>query len=62
MDNSLLVGTIIEFIAVKKRQVDDITFWLNKTGQELLGVIEENGLWIIYAKKVKGGFFEDKIE
>ncbi len=45
-------NTIIELLTDKKEDVNEVLEWINKVHQELLSVIEENGYWRIFAKKV----------
>ena len=47
------VGSIIELISGDAGSAKDVPEWLNKVKQEFLGVIQGDGYWRIFAKKVK---------
>ena len=47
------VGSVIELISGDAGSAKDVPEWLNKVKQEFLGVIQGDGYWLIFAKKVK---------
>ena len=47
------VGSVIELISGDAGSAKDVPEWLNKVKQEFLGVIQGDGYWRIFAKKVK---------
>ncbi len=47
------VGSIVELISGDAGSAKDVPEWLAKVHQEFMGVIEEQGYWRIFSKKVK---------
>lgn len=47
------VGEIVEILSTDPGSKNDIPAWAKKAGQEVLYVIEEQGYWRIFLKKVK---------
>ncbi len=47
------IGQILELIADDPGVVEDIPAWCRSTGQEFLGMYEEDGEYHLFVKKVK---------
>lgn len=47
------IGQILELIADDPGVVEDIPAWCQSTGQEFLGMFEEDGEYHLFVKKVK---------
>ncbi|MFA5353206.1 MAG: sulfurtransferase TusA family protein [Thermodesulfovibrionales bacterium] len=47
------VGTVIEILSSEKGTTVDAPAWINKVGQEFIGVEEKDGYWSILVKKIK---------
>lgn len=47
------IGEILELIADDPGVVEDIPAWCNATGQEFLGIYEEDGEYHLFVRKVK---------
>ena len=47
------IGQVLELIADDPGVVEDIPAWCNSTGQEFLGMYEEDGEYHLFVKKVK---------
>jgi TusA-related sulfurtransferase len=46
------IGQVLEIVSTDKGIKEDMPSWCRQTGQEFLGVEEENGLFKAYVKKV----------
>lgn len=47
------IGQVIELIADDPGVVEDVPAWCKATGQEFLGIYEEDGEFHAFVKKVK---------
>ena len=47
------IGQVLELIADDPGVVEDIPAWCNSTGQEFLGMYEEDGEYHLFVKKVR---------
>ncbi len=47
------IGQVLELIADDPGVVEDIPAWCRSTGQEFLGMYEEDGEYHLFVKKVK---------
>ncbi len=47
------IGEVLELIADDPGVVEDIPAWCKSTGQEFLGMYEEDGEYHLFVKKVK---------
>lgn len=50
---NMKVGQILELIADDPGVVEDIPAWCKSTGQEFLGLYEEDGEYHLFVRKVK---------
>ena len=50
---SMEIGQVLELIADDPGVVEDIPAWCQSTGQEFLGIFEEDGEYHVFVKKVK---------
>lgn len=51
--NELRVGQILELIADDEGVKEDIPAWCKSSGNEFLGIVEENGEYRLYIRKLK---------
>ncbi len=47
------VGEVVEILSTDPGSKNDIPAWANKAGQQVVAIIEEQGYWRIFLKKVK---------
>lgn len=47
------IGQVIELIADDPGSIEDVPAWCKSTGQEFLGMYEEDGEYHFFVKKVK---------
>ncbi|MGC8949305.1 MAG: sulfurtransferase TusA family protein [Thermoprotei archaeon] len=47
------IGEVVEILSTDPGSKNDIPAWAKKAGQEIVAIIEEQGYWRIFLKKVK---------
>jgi len=50
---TLEVGKVLELLSTDPGSKGDVPAWCSKTGQELLGIEEEEGVYKIFVKRLK---------
>lgn len=50
---TMKIGEVLEIISTDKGIREDMPAWCRQTGQEFLGLIEEDGVFKVYVKKTK---------
>ena len=50
---TMKIGEVLEIISTDKGIKEDMPAWCRQTGQEFLGLVEEEGVFKVYVKKTK---------
>ena len=54
MIKTMKFGQVLEVVSTDEGIKEDMQAWCRQTGQEFLGLVEEEGIYKVYVKKVKG--------
>jgi len=50
---AMKIGEVLEIVSTDKGIKEDMPAWCRQTGQEFLGLVEEDGVYKAYVKKIK---------